>query len=135
MPMNRSKYPKDWEQISARIRFERAQNKCEWCGVPNYSFRDSASGQWVTAEDAQTKDDFPFDLKTATLIILTTAHLGTPLADGTPVSKSDTMDCRDENLAALCQRCHLNFDRDDHIRSRVINRRLRLVEAGQQEMF
>ena len=32
--MNRARYPKDWEAISASIR-ERAGNRCEWpgCGV------------------------------------------------------------------------------------------------------
>jgi len=113
MPMDRSRYPKDWDAISRRIRFERAGNQCEWCGVANYTIHPD----------------------TRSIVVLTVAHLGTPLADGTPVSKSETMDCRPENLAALCQRCHLNFDRADHLQRRIINRRARLVEAGQQEMF
>lgn len=133
--MNPKLYPKDWNKISRRIRFERAGNRCEWCGVENYAYRDKENGMCVTAAELQLIDDVPFDLDNATQIILTVAHLGTPLADGTPVSKSDTMDCRDENLAALCQRCHLNFDRNDHLRNRIINKRRRLVEAGQQEMF
>lgn len=32
-PENRARYPKDWPEISRRIRFERAQGKCEWCGA------------------------------------------------------------------------------------------------------
>jgi hypothetical protein len=36
MPVDYSKYPKDWKQISRRIRFERAGGKCEWCGAENY---------------------------------------------------------------------------------------------------
>lgn len=111
MPMDRSKYPKDWPEISKRIRFIRAGNCCEWCGVWNHSFRE---GTWI---------------------VLTVAHLGVDKPDGTPGDKADTMDCREENLAALCQRCHLNFDRDDHIRNRRKNARRRLVQAGQQEMF
>ena len=113
MPMDRSKYPKDWEAISRRIRFERAGNRCEWCDAENY-MPHPVTFSWV---------------------VLTVAHLGVDKPDGTPGDKRDTMDCRDENLAALCQRCHLNFDRTDHIQSRRINRRARLVEAGQQEMF
>lgn len=35
-PENKARYPKDWKHISARIRFERAQNKCEKCGCENY---------------------------------------------------------------------------------------------------
>jgi len=111
MPMDKTKYPKNWSEISKRIRFERAGNCCEWCGVWNHTFRE---GTWI---------------------VLTVAHLGVDKPDGTPGDKADTMDCRENNLAALCQRCHLNFDRADHIRNRRINARRRLVEAGQQEMF
>ena len=32
-----------------------------------------------------------------------------------PGSKTDKRDVRAENLAALCQRCHLAYDRQDHI--------------------
>ena len=32
----RARYPKDWSEISKRIRFERAQNHCEVCGCENY---------------------------------------------------------------------------------------------------
>jgi len=48
-------------------------------------------------------------------IVLTVAHLGVPYPDGRPGNKHDKSDCRAENLAALCQRCHLNFDRSDHL--------------------
>jgi 5-methylcytosine-specific restriction endonuclease McrA len=40
-PENKDRYPKDWKQISLRIR-ERADNKCENCGVENYSIRDGS---------------------------------------------------------------------------------------------
>lgn len=36
MPHDKTKYPKDWSEISKRIRFERAGNKCEWCGAANH---------------------------------------------------------------------------------------------------
>jgi hypothetical protein len=35
-PENRAKYPPNWAKISARIRFERAKNRCEQCGSENY---------------------------------------------------------------------------------------------------
>ncbi len=41
-------------------------------------------------------------------------------------AKHDKMDSRDENLAHLCQKCHLNYDREDHIRNRKANREARL---------
>jgi 5-methylcytosine-specific restriction endonuclease McrA len=40
-PENIHRYPKDWKQISLRIR-ERAGNRCENCGVENYSIRDGS---------------------------------------------------------------------------------------------
>lgn len=40
-PENKARYPKDWKQISLRIR-ARADNKCEDCGVENYSIRDGS---------------------------------------------------------------------------------------------
>ena len=33
MPMNRSLYPSNWDEISRRIRFERAKGVCEECGA------------------------------------------------------------------------------------------------------
>ncbi len=132
MPMDRSRYPKDWKEISKRIRFERAEGKCEWCGAPHRGFRDRITGEWFEPAFGEL---FPHTAEEMILIILTTAHLGIDKPDGSPGSKEDTMDCREENLAALCQKCHLDFDRDDHIRSRETNRRRRLVAAGQQEMF
>lgn len=35
MPIQRERYPVDWESISACIRYQRAGNRCEWCGAPN----------------------------------------------------------------------------------------------------
>lgn len=106
MPMQRDRYPSEWEAISQRIRFERAQNLCEWCGAKNY----------------QPHPD------TGSRVVLTVAHLGVALADGSPGNKHDKMDVRNENLAALCQRCHLNFDRDEH---KFNARRSRAKRAGQ----
>ena len=35
-PENKNKYPKNWKEISYRIRTERANNKCEFCKADNY---------------------------------------------------------------------------------------------------
>jgi 5-methylcytosine-specific restriction endonuclease McrA len=135
--MNRKLYPKNWREISNRIRFERAAGKCEECGIPHGALRDRESSMFVTAEEVQQLDSelIPFDVGEAVMIILTTAHLGIAKPDGSPGDRSDTMDCRPENLKALCQRCHLGFDRSDNINRRRINRRKKLVRAGQLEMF
>jgi len=99
--MDKKRYPPDWKAISLRIRTERAGNKCEWCGAVN--------GQ-------------PHPV-TSSRVVLTVAHLGVARPDGTLGDKHDKHDCREDNLAALCQRCHLNYDRADHL---AVARRRRL---------
>lgn len=34
-PQNKNLYPSDWKWISAQIRYGRAKNQCEKCGVKN----------------------------------------------------------------------------------------------------
>lgn len=62
---------------------------------------------------------------TGSRVILTVAHLR---------AASSTMDCRDEVLAALCQRCHLTYDRDQHVAKAAQTRRRKREETGQQVM-
>lgn len=93
MPMDYKRYPANWREISLRIRGERARWRCEWCGAEN--------GQ-------------PHPV-TGSRVVLTVAHLGTPHADGHKGDKHDKMDVREENLAALCQRCHIRYDIRDHV--------------------
>ncbi len=118
MPMDRTRYPDDWEQISHRIRFIRAKGRCE--GSPQYP-------------DCRARHGNKHPV-TGSIVILTTAHLGTEKPDGTPGDKHDKMDCRTENLAAMCQRCHLAFDRDDHTLQAAITRRQKRIDAGQIEL-
>jgi len=92
MPVDWSRYPRSWKRIRKAI-LRRAGNRCEWCpavnGQPN-----------------------PF---TGSKVVLTIAHLGEPFA--TAADKHDKFDIRAENLAALCQRCHLRHDIDEHVAS------------------
>lgn len=41
-PENKNRYPKDWKQIRLRV-LERANNCCEFCGVPNYSIKENGT--------------------------------------------------------------------------------------------
>ena len=34
-PENKARYPADWKLRSRFVRFVRARNRCEWCGVEN----------------------------------------------------------------------------------------------------
>ena len=35
LPENKPRYPRDWKLRSRFVRFHRARNRCEWCGVAN----------------------------------------------------------------------------------------------------
>jgi len=110
MPFYKSRYPDNWAEISLRIR-QRDNWRCKWCGAENGK---------------------PNPV-TGSRVVLTVAHLGVDHPDGRPGDKQDKSDCRDENLAALCQLCHLNFDRDEHRHNAALTRRRRKIEAGQLE--
>lgn len=112
-PENRARYPKDWKAISKRIRFERAEGRCECtgeCGGPHLGFEDGR----CTAEHGKRH---PY---TKSMVVLTTAHM-----DHVPEH------CEDDNLKAFCQRCHLRYDAHHHATNA---RRTREAKAGQGAM-
>lgn len=91
MPFDRAKYPADWCDISLRIRY-RSGGRCECdgeCGL--HHGRRCIEENRTDAKFAKGR------------IVLTVAHL-----NHTP------MDCRPENLKAMCQRCHLRYDVEHH---------------------
>lgn len=97
-PENRARYPKDWRQISDRIRFERAAGRCECrgeCGRPDH-YLEPHDGRCR----ARHGDTAPI---TGSRVILTVAHL-----DHIPEN------CADDNLRAMCQGCHLAYDAEHH---------------------
>jgi hypothetical protein len=112
-PENRARYPADWKQISGRIRFVRAGNRCECegeCGrgthagrCPNYHGQ-SAYG-------------------TGSVVVLTVAHL-----DHTPEN------CADDNLRAMCQGCHLHYDKEHHAQT-AQRTRTKALEAQMDSLF
>lgn len=87
LPENKSRYPKNWKQIRADI-LKRANNKCEFCGIENYTIRENGSK-----------------------VVLTIAHL-----DHTPEH------CDYDNLRALCQKCHNNYDKEHRAETRRSHR-------------
>ena len=94
-PENKHRYPKSWKDIRAEI-LARANNRCEFCGVQNYS--------WVQrhGKGIEYDKDWAYCLSDedgAVRIILTIAHL-----DHTPEN------CAPDNLRALCQLCHNRYD-------------------------
>ena len=125
MPMDLSRYPPDWPEISRRVR-ERAGNQCEWCGAHN-----GAIG--YREYDGSFIEECPNVAQDVKIIriVLTVAHLGADLPNGMPGDKHEKRDVRTENLSALCQKCHLDFDREDHMRQA---RKTRNRKRGQMEL-
>ena len=106
MPVDYGKYPKDWKAISRAIR-ERSGGRCECegeCGLhrthpgPRRCVeRNGEPAKWAKGK-----------------VVLTVAHLN-----------HMPMDCRPENLKAMCQRCHLRYDVEHHQRNARETRRNR----------
>ncbi|HVB20567.1 MAG TPA: hypothetical protein VNG51_01295 [Ktedonobacteraceae bacterium] len=119
MPFQRERYPPEWKALSLARR-EQAGWRCEWCGAEQGIWRRGVKG-------------------TRYRVVLTVAHLGTPYADGRPGNKHEKRDCRPENLAALCQACHLRYDVDEHCQhareTRCQRRREVAQAAGQLLLF
>ncbi len=100
--MPESDYPSDWPAISARIR-ARSGGRCECtgeCGL-HRGVRccevDGTDAEWASGR-----------------VVLTVAHRNHAPAD-----------CRDENLMALCQTCHLRYDTVLHVTNAARARRER----------
>src|SRR4051812_1676471 len=122
MPIRREHrffYLIDWPQLSAVIRFRRAGGCCEGCERPHgqriYCLDD---GRWWDAEVGSWRDGQGRSAKAlpsveelasarTTRVVLATAH-----------RDHDTGNNVDANLAAFCQRCHMNHDRPEHKRRR-----------------
>lgn len=139
MPVDYSKYPADWKDIRARI-IARAGDCCEFCGLANgeWIVRSSEDGSRYIVSDAETggykldgellrMSEIPseFDANPPIKIVLTVAHLD-----------HDTTHNDDDNLRALCQRCHLTYDAKHHAINAAATRREKLKAlTGQMEMF
>lgn len=124
MPINYKEYHPKWRLISRLIRFRRAHNKCEWCGIHNNAvvkrlkngtFRLLSRTEWDMVYSKIRSGGYNMSgaLKKLgfTKIILTVAHVD-----------HDKTNNRFSNLAALCQRCHLKHDAKHHVANRKYGR-------------
>lgn len=109
-PENRDRYPADWPDISRRIRNERAGGRCECLGECG---RGTHDGRCPNRNGGTAYG-------TGSRVVLTVAHL-----NHTPE------DCRDENLRAMCQGCHLHYDKGHHAETRSRVQHEARVAAGQ----
>ncbi len=124
MPINYKDYHPKWKLISRLIRFKRANNCCEKCGLQNHSIIKRMKGGTVITPGAQDWDMIHSRIKYSqsnmieslkyhgfTKVILTVAHLD-----------HDKTNNRFSNLAALCQKCHLGHDIKQHTQNRKYGR-------------
>lgn len=112
-PENKARYPADWEDISKRIRFGRAQSRCECEGECG---RGTHQGRCTNRHGLKAYG-------TASTVILTVAHL-----DHTPEH------CDDANLKAMCQGCHLHYDKDHHAQTASHTRAMQAA-VGMEPLF
>jgi hypothetical protein len=127
VPMRRELYPRDWPAISRAIR-ERAGQTRECvgecgdahddgrCGAPNgRTIRrvPQQPARWYTHDGCSLCLNGDPECRPV-MVVLTVAHM-----DHTPAN------CAPENLRALCQRCHLRYDREHHARNAAHTRRSR----------
>lgn len=115
MPIDYKHYPEDWPEIRKRI-LERDSHCCKQCGVKNYSVGNwTKDGHFLVQEKCESFENAK-TLKECLnkeylphikhiIIILTIAHLD---------HDEWNHDVKDDRLAALCQRCHLKYDRIDN---------------------
>lgn len=90
-PENRARYGPDWPEFSQHIRFERAQGRCECTGECGRKTHDGRC--------PNTHRNPAYG--TGSTVILTVAHL------------CHTPECR-SHVLAMCQGCHLHYDRHHH---------------------
>lgn len=156
MPIDYSKYPDNWKEIREGI-LNRADHRCEWCGVKNHTMiiRNpdnmaefvylSDHGQQIVLQSGAIVDSEKFSISAnedeqwivegwahqkEIKVVLTIAH----------VHDRDPMNVDRDNLAALCQRCHLMHDAKDNAakaaRTRARKQRRQYeTETGQMSLF
>lgn len=119
-------YPPYWKQFSEYIRFERAGNQCEECGVENGKIgARGRDGIFLTENEvhglnsdvglALFGDDFNWKF---TKIVLTVAHLDHEGGCCRCKEETGRKCAKPDHVLALCQRCHLTLDMPKHIANR-----------------
>lgn len=127
-PEKRYLYGPDWERRSQEIRFGRAGGRCECHGQCGRGHKKrckayhgdtlSPGGRlfegWGKSHAAPPRN--------RKRVVLTVAHL-----DHHPENN------RSDNLKALCQRCHLAYDTEQHQKTKKRNRRQARERQGQRD--
>ena len=122
MPIDYRKYPEDWKTRICPDILRRANNRCEICGVEN--------GSYVMRPRIVTwRGNGLLDKRRGCVlmtfwpvrIVLTIAYMDHD------VTNNDY-----SNLKALCQKCHLGLDRDQHRTNSAKTRAIKKKDKEQQ---
>lgn len=113
MPINYKNYPDNWKEMRQQV-LDRVGHCCEHCGVPNYAvgYRKEDGCFKVLHERSSyakakaTKRRMKKRPQKVITIVLTVAHL-----DHDEWNHEVHLD----RLAALCQKCHFAYDRQDNV--------------------
>ena len=126
MPINYKNYPKNWKTEIRPAILKRANNCCEFCKAKNNElyirgvhdgcecYQDMDGSIFASTDGMRIGEDYVGEVAnyttkdTSVTIVLTIAHLDHD------VNNSDS-----ENLKALCQKCHLNYDKEIHAKKRA----------------
>jgi hypothetical protein len=117
---NRRRYPKNWKTIRKHI-MERAGNRCECvgeCGQDHAAMRGFRSHKASRCDEHHGFKALHFSGG----VVLTVAHL-----DHTPENNTD------DNLMAMCQKCHNRLDAA-HRAANAANTRRKKANVGQLEL-
>jgi len=112
MPVDYKKYPANWKTEIRPAILERDGNCCKFCGVENGRLiRRFGAGvnDWEYWPEGMMSVCYTEDGYKSIKIVLTIMHLDHD------ITNNDY-----SNLAAGCQRCHLNYDKDHHAKSRQV---------------
>lgn len=104
MPVDWKKYPTNWREIRTRI-IAISGGQCMCMGACGLHRTNPGPRRCIELNGQPAK-------WAKGLVVLTVAHL-----DHTPAH------CSDDNLIALCQRCHLRYDQAHHQANARVTRR------------
>lgn len=121
MPIDYKRYPTNWLDFIRPTILARDGHRCKHCGIDNYALLLAdwtPAPAWLVQEVEGVCEGFPKSGHAAIRrsyqvrrVVLTVAHLD-----------QDINNNRLDNLAALCQRCHLNHDRPHNAAKRRYGR-------------
>lgn len=107
MPCDYKNYHPEWKTKIRPDILERDKHCCKFCGVRNHSIihrYGKGINDWVYWAEGMESEAWSIDGLKSTKIVLTIAHLD-----------HDKKNNDYDNLAALCQKCHLGIDLKHHM--------------------